>query len=116
MRKAIVHQEFALDQGVLSFYTYEVLTALLHDLVAAYPALAEITSIGKSLEVRDLWLVTVTNKQTGPALEKPAYWIDGNTHAGEVTGSTVVLYTLWSYLTDYGRDTTLTQILDRSAI
>jgi len=27
-----------------------------------------------------------------------------------------VLYTLWSYLTDYGRDTILTQILDRSAI
>jgi murein tripeptide amidase MpaA len=100
MRKAIVHQEFAPDQGVLSFYTYEVLTKLLHDLVAAYPTLAEIASIGKSLEGRDLWLVTVTNKQTGPALEKPAYWIDGNTHAGEVTGSTVVLYTLWSYLTN----------------
>jgi murein tripeptide amidase MpaA len=116
MRKAIVHQEFAPDQGVLSFYTYEVLTALLHDLVAAYPALAEITSIGKSLEGRDLWLVTVTNKQTGPALDKPAYWIDGNTHAGEVTGSTAVLYTLWSYLTNYGRDATLTRILDRSTI
>ena len=58
----------------------------------------------------------MTNKQTGPALEKPAYWIDGNTHAGEVTGSTVVLYTLWSYLTNYGRDATLTRILDRSAI
>jgi murein tripeptide amidase MpaA len=116
MHKAIVHQEFAPEQGVLSFYTYEVLTTLLHDLVAAYPALAEIESIGKSLEGRDLWLVTVTNKQTGPALDKPAYWIDGNTHAGEVTGSTVVLYTLWSYLTSYGRDATLTHILDRSAI
>jgi len=45
MHKAIVHQEFAPDQGVLSFYTYEVLTTLLHDLVAAYPALAEIESI-----------------------------------------------------------------------
>src|SRR6266478_797587 len=85
-------------------------------LVAASPHLAEIASIGKSLEGRDLWLVTLTNKQTGPALEKPAYWIDGNTHAGEVTGSTVVLYTLWSYLTHYGRDTALTRILDRCAI
>src|SRR5215510_1177055 len=92
MHKAITHQEFAPDQGMLAFYTYEVLTKLLHDLVAAYPALAEIASIGKSLEGRDLWLVTLTNKQTGPALDKPAYWIDGNTHAGEVTGSTVVLY------------------------
>src|SRR5262245_28442052 len=95
MLEPIVHQTFAPEQGVLSFYTYEVLTQLLHDCVAAYPALAEIASIGKSLEGRDLWLVTVTNKQTGPALEKPAYWLDGNTHAGEVTGSTVVLCTLW---------------------
>ena len=68
MSQVIVHQEFAPAQGVLSFYTYDVLTTLLHDLVAAYPTLAEIASIGKSLEGRDLWLLTVTNKQTGPAL------------------------------------------------
>jgi len=60
MRQAIVHQEFAPERGVLSFYTYEVLTTLLHTLVATYPTLAEIVSIGKSLEGRDLWLVTVT--------------------------------------------------------
>jgi hypothetical protein len=54
MRKAIVRQEFAPAQGVLSFYTYEVLTTILHNLVAAYPQLAEMTSIGKSLEGRGL--------------------------------------------------------------
>src|SRR5579885_1109236 len=89
MSKPIVHQEFDPAKGVLSYYTYEVLTKLLHDLVGAYPQLAEIESIGQSLEGRDLWVVTLTNQATGPALEKPAYWIDGNTHAGEVTGSTV---------------------------
>jgi hypothetical protein len=47
VRKPIVHQAFAPDQGVLSFYTYEVLTKLLHDLVEAYPDLAAIESIGK---------------------------------------------------------------------
>ena len=46
MRKAIVHQEFVPDQGVLSFYTYEALTKLLHDLVAAYPALAAAAAPG----------------------------------------------------------------------
>lgn len=64
----------------------------------------------------DRWLVTLTTKQTGPSLDKPAYWIDGNTHAGEVTGSTVVLYTIWSYLTHYGSDPILTRLLDRAAI
>lgn len=116
MSKPIVHQEFEPAKGVLSYYTYEVLTKLLHDLVEAHPQLAQIESIGTSLEGRDLWVVTLTNKATGPALEKPAYWIDGNTHAGEVTGSTVVLYTIWSYLQNYGKDEAVTRILDRSAI
>lgn len=116
MPNSIVHQRFDPARGELSYYTYEVLTRLLHELVEAYPALAQIESIGRSLEGRDLWLVTLTNRETGPALEKPAYWIDGNTHAGEVTGSTVVLYTLWSYLTGYGQDEQVTRVLDRSAI
>src|SRR5581483_5280397 len=116
MPETIVHQEFDPQNGVLSYYTYEVLTKLLHGLVESYPQLAQIESIGKSLEGRELWLVTLTNQETGPALEKPAYWIDGNTHAGEVTGSTVVLYTIWSYLTKYGKDETITRILDRFAI
>src|SRR5215469_2301337 len=112
----IVHQEFDPTRGMLSYYTYDVLTKLLHDLVETYPNLAQLESIGKSLEGRELWLVTLTNTATGPASEKPAYWIDGNTHAGEVTGSTVVLYSIWSYLRDYGRDETVTRILDRCAI
>lgn len=115
MPQPIVHQEFDPQNGILSYYTYDVLTKLLHDLVDAYPHLAAIESIGKSFEGRELWLVTLTNKETGPALEKPAYWIDGNTHAGEVTGSTVVLYTIWSYLTQYGSDEKITRLLDRSA-
>jgi len=116
MPEPIIHQRFDPAQGELSYYTYDVLTRLLHELVAAHPRLAQIESIGKSLEGRELWLVTLTNLETGPALEKPAYWIDGNTHAGEVTGSTVVLYTIWSYLKHYGEDEKITRVLDRSAI
>lgn len=92
------------------------MTRILHELVAAYPHLATLESVGKSYEGRELWLVTLTNQATGPALEKPAYWIDGNTHAGEVTGSTVVLYTIWLYLSQYGQDAKVTREVDRHAI
>ena len=116
MADPIFHQRFEPSTGTLSYYTYDVLTRLLHELVEQHPALARIESIGKSLEGRELWLVTLTNYQTGEALEKPAYWIDGNTHAGEVTGSTVALYTIWSYLENYGKDPDVTRLLDRSAL
>ena len=112
----IIHQRFNPAQDDLSYYSYDTLTRLLHELVADYPHLATLKSIGKSLEGRELWLVTLTNQATGPALEKPAYWIDGNTHAGEVTGSTVVLYTLWRYVSQYGQDAHITRVLDRSVI
>jgi murein tripeptide amidase MpaA len=116
MPTPIIHQRFDPAQGDLSYYTYEVLTRLLHELVEAHPQLAQIESIGQSLEGREIWLVTLTNFETGQALEKSAYWIDGNTHAGEVTGSTVVLYTIWDYLTRYGKDEKITRVLNRSAI
>jgi len=116
MSEPIIHQEFDPARDILSYYTYDTLTRILHDLVEAHPRLAQLESIGKSYEGRELWLVTLTNQATGPAIEKPAYWIDANTHAGEVTGSTVALYTIWSYLTSYGSDEKVTNVLDRSAI
>ncbi len=86
------------------YHTYEKLTAALKKLAEAYPKLARLDSIGKSYEGRDLWVMTVTNFETGADIDKPAYWIDGNIHAAEVTGSAVSLYTIHYLLTNYGRD------------
>lgn len=97
------------------FYRYAELTAIIKGWVDGHPDLAELSSIGKSHEGRDLWCVTVTNRATGPAHEKPAYFIDGNIHAGEVTGSAVALYTLRELLTGYGTDERVTRLLDESA-
>ena len=73
------------------FCRYAELTDLLQQLVRAYPRLAAIESIGKSHEGRDIWLLTVTNTATGPAADKPAFWVDGNIHATEVAASTANL-------------------------
>ena len=56
------------------YYRYDDLTALLRAYASEYPDLVSIESIGKSHEGREIWLVTVTNRQTGPADEKPAFW------------------------------------------
>jgi len=67
MIKPIIHQEFDPANDILSYYTYDTLTQILHDLVAAYAHLAQLESIGKSYEGRELWLVTLTNSATGPS-------------------------------------------------
>lgn len=97
------------------YYRYAELTALLHAWVEAHPQLAAIASIGKTYEGREIWSVTITNRETGPDGEKPAYMIDGNLHAGEVTGSAVCLYTIRQLLTTYGSDPLVTRLLDETA-
>ena len=95
-----------------SYLTYDELTAALQDFAAAYPSLCTMGSIGESWEGREVWYVTLTNQATGPAADKPAIYIDGNTHAGEVTGSMTALYTVDHLLSRYGKDEEATWLLD----
>src|SRR3954447_13641162 len=75
------------------FYKHDELTALLRAYTEAYPAFAALESIGQSHEGREIWCLTITNSATGAHDTKPAQYIDGNMHAGEVTGSAAALYT-----------------------
>ena len=101
------------------FYTYDELTELLGQWTEELPNLCSRKSIGKSYEGRDLWVMTLTNQDTGPAEDKPAFWIDGNIHATELTGSAAALYLLNYLLHNYGGDDTVgkqvTQVLDSRA-
>ena len=99
-----------------TFYKHDALTKLLFEYAQAFPTLAAIRSIGKSYEGREIWVATVTNSETGPADDKPAFWCDGNIHAAELTASTAVLYYLHQLLTGYGSDAEITQLLDTRAV
>ena len=97
------------------FYRYEELTDLLRAYVREHPSLVALESIGKSHEGRDIWAVTVTNTATGPAADKPAFWVDGNIHATEVAASAANLYFLHTLVTQYGTDADITRALDTRA-
>jgi murein tripeptide amidase MpaA len=94
------------------FHTYDELTALLHGWADQYPGLMRVASVGTSHEGRDIWCATVTNHTGVPTNEKPALYVDGNMHAGEVTGCAVALATIHHLLTNYGTDTNVTTLLD----
>lgn len=94
------------------YYTYQELVDYLHDIEKTYPQLVELKVIGQTYGKRDIWLAILTNKNTRNYLEKPAYWIDANTHAGEITGSAVANYIIHHVVTGYSKDTQLTRLLD----
>ena len=98
------------------FHRYAELTEILHALAREHPNLVAIESIGKSHEGRDIFVLTVTNTATGPAREKPAFWVDGNIHSTEVAASAAALYFLNTLVTQYGRDGEVTRALDTRAL
>ncbi|MCB0046580.1 MAG: peptidase M14 [Caldilineaceae bacterium] len=94
------------------YLTYDQLTELLHDLVDAYPQFATLHAIGQSHQGRTIWLLELSNPQTGPADQKPGYYIDANIHAEEISGTSVVIYTAWTLLSQYGQDPLVTRLMD----
>jgi murein tripeptide amidase MpaA len=94
------------------YYRYQALTAILQQLVQTYPRLLAMESIGKSHEGRDIWVLTVTNQDTGAALDKPAYWVDANIHASELASGAAALYLIDMLTRDYGRREDVTRCLD----
>jgi murein tripeptide amidase MpaA len=96
-------------------YRYAELTRLLHQLASEHSRLVACESIGKSFEGRDIWVVSVTNRDTGAATDKPAYWVDGNIHATEVAASAANLHLLAALVDGYGADADITRALDTRA-
>lgn len=94
------------------YYTYAEMTERLERLVAAYPHLAKMTSIAKTHQGRDVWLIEIGNPATGALDEKPGYYIDGQIHAEEHATSATALYAVLHLLTQYGRDAEVTRLVD----
>ena len=95
------------------YYDHDELTERLHALAAAYPKLATLRSIGRSFQGRDVWVMEITNPDTGAGDSKPGYYLDAQIHAEEHTTSAVALYAIHKLLTEYGRDEEVTRLVDQ---
>ena len=98
------------------YWLYEEIVSAFAQFAESYPDLCRVESLCKTEENRDVLAITITNFKNGEALEKPAFHIDGNTHAGEVTGSMTALHTADILLTNYGEDPEITWILDHLSV
>jgi len=83
---------------------------------ADYPNLVELYVVGKSFGDRDVWQMTITNKQTGRHTDKPAAFFDGGRHSGEISGSQSVMYLVNHLLSNYGKDPAITKMLDEKTV
>jgi len=82
----------------------------------SYPDWVKVESLGKTSAGGDTWLMTITNPKTGAADTKPAVYIDGATHANEIQGTEVTMYTVNFILKNYGKLPRVTEFLDRATL
>src|SRR5262245_4985599 len=78
-----------LDRGFRARYLdYAELTAQVKSWAECFPKVVRLSSIGTTPEGREQWLLTIG---PDPDRVRPAAWVDGNMHAGEVAGTSVAL-------------------------
>ena len=96
------------------YFTNRELEDTLNEWITTYPDLISIKVIGRSHEGYSIWLLIITNWETGPDTEKPAVWIDANIHATEIAGTTTSMRLIHTLLSGYGKDDQTTCLLDSS--
>jgi hypothetical protein len=98
------------------YHTVEETLFFLQKWAKDYPDLVQLYSVGRSFEGRDIWQITITNRKTGRDTDKPAFFLEGGRHSGEITGVETVLYFINHVLTNYGTDPAITELVDTRAL
>ncbi len=92
------------------YYLHDEMEAFLRRVADRFPDNFSLDSVGRSPEGRGIWVMTVTAADSIPAEDRPAYWIDANTHASEVTGNAAALYAI-AYLAEHIDDPAVVSLL-----
>ena len=104
-------QEGKIEIDWTHYHNYSETTAILKNFAQKYKDLCQLYSIGKSFQGKEIWCIEITDYSTGAPDIKPGMYIDGNTHAGEVSGAEVCLYVIDHLLQNFGKDPFVTKLL-----
>ncbi|TNN49427.1 Beta-crystallin A3 [Liparis tanakae] len=101
------------------YYNYDALTERLQSLARKYPHIANLSSVGRSVEGRQLWVMRITKDPPadgGDAPGKPKFKYVGNMHGDETVSRQVLVYVLEYLLTGYGAEPRATELVDTTDV
>lgn len=90
--------------------------AFLEGLAQDYPSLVALETVGASRQGRPILGIRLGNAAMGDPDARPALYLDGQHHAREPISGLCVLYTLRWLLSEYGRDSLATHLLDTRTV
>ncbi|XP_056297404.1 carboxypeptidase D [Pseudoliparis swirei] len=101
------------------YYNYDALTERLQSLARKYPHIANLSSVGQSVEGRQLWVMRITKDPPadgGDAPGKPKFKYVGNMHGDETVSRQVLVYVAEYLLTGYGAEPRATELVDTTDV
>ena len=98
-----------------AYHTYSTLTAELQSVAAAYPGIARLYTLGRSVQGRELWMMKITDQ---PDLEEdePEVAYLSSMHGDEVVGQELLVGLIQYLVQGYGTDPRLTSLVDGTEI
>ena len=98
------------------YHTADVIYYWMKKWAEQYPNLIDMYEVAFSFEGRPIYQMTLTNKSTGKATDKPAAFFEGGRHSGEVSASESVMWLSQYLLEAYGKDPLITKLIDNNTI
>lgn len=102
-----------LAQDFSSYHNYDQMSKEIKSLVNANKNIAKIESIGKTIQGRDLWVVTIANQNGAPVDERPGMFIGANFEGDHVIGSEISISILRYLLKNYSTDEAVKKSIDK---
>ncbi|MEE6468602.1 hypothetical protein FKM82_008326 [Ascaphus truei] len=97
------------------YYNYQELSGRLRAAAQAHPDLASLSSLGQSVEKRELWVMRLRG-DPGALPDRPQFKYVGNMHGDEAVSRQVLVYLIRHLLEGYSRDLRITRLLNATDI
>jgi hypothetical protein len=103
------------NKQVFTYPDFATITAYLNTLATNYPGLCRLTSIGTSVQGRDLYAIQITDN---PGVEEaePEFAYFSTMHGDETVGTVLCLNFIEMLLEGYGQNTEITELIDETEI
>lgn len=95
------------------YHNYQALTDELRNLADSHPDLAKLTSVGKSAQGREIWMMTISDNVDADEREPKLLYI-ANMHGDEVVGRELSIYHIRRLLNEYGKNARVTNLVNNS--
>lgn len=96
-----------------NYHNYSALTNSLNKLITKNKKITKLLSIGQTIKKRNIWALQISGIKGKSPQEKQALLICGNLEGDHVVGSEVALGIAEYLINNYGKDSEVTNILDK---